>query len=84
MINKKSNELQVPTKPIDTLNTEKRGKSQIRSKSNIKQNKDENLRAQIEQLKEEAEVLRNNKNTDTFTSTETPKQNPKNVQMASA
>ena len=71
MTNKKSNELQVPIKPTDTiqklriLNTKKRGKSPIRSKSNVKQNKDEQLKAQIEQLKEEAKLLKNNIETET-------------------
>ena len=61
---KKSNEIQVPTKPIGiiqklrTLNTKRRGKSPIRSKSNTKQNKDEQLKAQIEQLKQEVKVLK--------------------------
>ena len=65
------------------LNTKKRGKS------SAKQNEDEQLEAQTEQLKEEVKVLKNNKitettkNTDTFTLTETLKQNSKNVQMAS-
>ena len=89
-INKKSNELQVPNKPTDTiqqlgtLNSKKKGKSLIRSKSNTKQNK-----SSYKQLKEEVKILKNNnktetkKNADTFTSTETPKQNSKNVQMAS-
>ena len=92
LINKNLNELQVPTKPTDTiqqlrkLNTKKKGKSPIRSKSNTKQNKDEQLKAQIEQLKEELKVQKDNnktertKNTDKFTSTETLKQNSKNVQ----
>ena len=81
-INKKSKELQVPTKPTDTiqqlrtLNTKKIGKSPIRSKSNTKQNQDGRLKSQIEQLKEEVKVLK-------ITSTKTPKQNSKNVQMAS-
>ena len=95
-INKKANELQVPTKPTDTvqqsrtLNTKKRGKSPIRSQSNTKQHKNEQLKAQIEQLKDKVKVLKNNnktetaKNTDTFTSMETPKQNSKIVQMASS
>ena len=89
-INKKSNELQVPNKPTDTiqqlgtLNSKKKGKSLIRSKSNTKQNK-----SSYKQLKEDVKILKNNnktetkKNADTFTSTETPKQNSKNVQMAS-
>ena len=90
-INKKSNELQVPNKPTDTiqqlgtLNSKKKGKSLTRCKSNTKQNK-----SSYKQLKEEVKILKNNnkaetkkKNTDTFTSTETPKQNSKNVQMAS-
>ena len=89
-INKKSNELPVPNKPTDTiqqlgtLNSKKKGKSLIRCKSNTKQNK-----RSYKQLKEEVKILKNNnktetkKNTDTFTSTETPKQNSKNVQMAS-
>ena len=44
---------------------------------------------EIEQLKEEVKVLKNNnkieitKNIDTFPSTETPKQNSKNIHMAS-
>ena len=87
MMSKKSNGFQVPTKPTDTiqqlrtLNTKKKEKSPIRSKSNTKQNKDEQLKAQIKQLKEEVKVLKNNnktettKNIDTFISTENLKQN---------
>ena len=64
------------------------GKSPKRSKSSPKQNKDKQLKFQIEQLKEKVKVLKNNnkteitKITDTFISTETLKQNSKNVQMA--
>ena len=93
-IDKKSNELPVSTKPIDTiqqlrmLNTKKRGKSPIRSKSNTQQNKDKQLRAQTEQLKGDESTKKyskaeTTKNTNRFTSTETPKQNRKNGQMAS-
>ena len=93
-IDKKSNELPVSTKPINTiqqlrmLNTKKRGKSPIRSKSNTQQNKDEQLRAQTEQLKGNESTKKyskteTTKNTNRFTSTETPKQNQKNRQMAS-
>ena len=93
-VNQKSNELQVPTKPTDTiqqlrtLNTKKRGKSPTRSKSNTKQNKDEQLQIQTEQLKEVKVLKNNNKtettnNTDKFKSTETPKQNSKDLQIAS-
>ena len=48
----------MPTKPTNTIqklrtvNTKKRVKSPIRSKSNTKQNKDVQLKAQIKQLKE--------------------------------
>ena len=68
---------------------QKEGKSPIRSESNTNQNEDEQLKAQIEKLKEELKVLKNNKKTettkneDTFTLTETPKENSKNLQMAS-
>ena len=71
MTNKKSNELQVPVKSIDSIqklrisNNKKRGKPPIRSKSNAKQNKDEQPKAQIEQLKEGAKVLKNNNKTET-------------------
>ena len=53
----------MPTKPTNTIqklrtvNTKKRVNSPIRSKSNTKQNKDVQLKAQIKQLKEELEVL---------------------------
>ena len=95
LINQKSNEPQVPTKPTDTiqqlrsLNAKKRGKSPTRSKSNTKQNENEQLKAQIEQLKEEMKSLKSNKTTeattheDTQTSTKTPEPNSKNGQMAS-
>ena len=88
LINKKSKELQVPTKPTDniqhlgTLNTKKSGKSPMRSKSNTKQSQDKQLKTQIEQLKEELKVLKDNKktettkNTDTFT-TKLPRKIPK-------
>ena len=92
-IYKKSNELQVPAQTTDTsqqlrtLNTKKREKSPIRTKSNTKQNKDEQLKAEIEQLAQQVKVLKNNNKTETtkntFTSTENPKQNSKTVQMTS-